>query len=159
MPAKVKPVPDGFHAVTAHLIVDDAARALEFYARALDARELFRMPGPDGRIMHAEMQIGDSRVLLADERPAEEGGGPSPKTLKGSPVSLMIYTADADALYKRAVAAGATSKAPPTDMFWGDRWCNVVDPFGHDWQIATHVEDLTPQQIGERAAAAMGGGQ
>ena len=155
MPAKVKPVPDGFHAVTPHLILDDAAKALDFYQRALGARELFRMPGPDGRIMHAEMQIGDSRVLLADEQP--EMGGQSARTLKGSPVSLFIYTEDADALYQQALAAGATSKVPPTDMFWGDRWCNVVDPFGHDWQIATHVEDLTPEQMGQRAAAAMGG--
>jgi uncharacterized glyoxalase superfamily protein PhnB len=157
MPAKVKPIPPGFHAVTAHLVLEDTARALEFYARALGAKELFRMPSPDGKILHAEMQIGDSRVLLADEMPGNEAGGRSPRSLKGTPVSLLIYTEDADALFKRAVEAGATAKVPPMDMFWGDRWSQVVDPFGHEWQIATHVEDLSPEEIGRRAAAAMGG--
>jgi PhnB protein len=158
MAGNVKPVPDGFHSVTPYLVVDGAASAIDFYTRALGANELFRMPDPSGKIAHAEIQVGDSRILLSDEFPERgEMGGKSPKTLSGSAVSIFIYTEDVDALFNRAVAAGATVKLPPTDMFWGDRWSHVVDPFGHEWQFATHVEDLTPEQMGERAAAAMGG--
>ncbi len=156
MAANAKPIPDGYHSVTPYLVVNDAAAALAFYARALGATERFRMPAPDGTIVHAEMQIGDSRVMLSDEAP--QMGAKSPKTLQGSPVSLFIYTADADALFKRAVDEGATPKTPPTNMFWGDRWSQIVDPFGHEWQIATHVEDLTPEEMGKRAAAAMSAG-
>jgi PhnB protein len=154
MTAKVKPIPDGFHALTPYLVVENAARAMEFYARALGAKELFRLPTPDGKIAHAEIVIGGSRVFLSDEFPERgEMGGKSPKTLKGSPVSRFIYTENADALFKQAVEAGAEPRVPPTDMFWGDRWCHVVDPFGHEWQIATHIEDLSPEEMGKRAAA------
>jgi PhnB protein len=153
MPPKAKPIPDGFHSVSPYLVVHDAAAALDFYARAFGAKELFRMPGPGGKVMHAEMQLGDSRILLSDESP--EMGSRSPRTLKGSAVGLLVYTEDVDALHARALAAGAQAKAPPADMFWGDRWCALVDPFGHEWQLATHKEDLTPEEMAKRAAAAM----
>jgi PhnB protein len=154
MAAKGRPIPDGFSSITPYIVVNDAPKALDFYARALGAKELMRMPGPGGKIVHAEIQIGNSRLMLSDEIP--EMGGKSPRTLNGSPVSLFIYTEDVDALYKRAVGAGATPKAPVADMFWGDRWGTLQDPFGHEWQIATHTEDLTPEEMGKRAAAAMG---
>jgi PhnB protein len=147
-----RPVPEGFHTLTPYLVIAGASRAIDFYKQAFGAKERFRMPGPDGRIMHAELQVGDSRLLLCDEMP--EMGGRSPQTLKGSPVSLFLYVPDVDATFKQAVAAGAQEKAPVSDMFWGDRWGAVVDPFGHEWQIATHKEDLSPEEMGKRAAAA-----
>ena len=152
--SKVKPIPDGYHSVNPYLVVDDAAAAIEFYTRALGAQELFRMPGPGGKVMHAEIQIGSSRVLLSDAMP--EMGGRSPRSFGGTPVSLLVYTEDVDALHKRAVGAGAKAVMPVTNMFWGDRFSRVVDPFGHDWQLATHVEDVAPDEMGKRAAAAMG---
>jgi PhnB protein len=147
--AKAKPIPEGHHSVTPYLIVDNATKALDFYSRALGARETFRMPGPDGKIAHAEIQVGDSRVFLCDETPQ---AGKSPKTLRGSPVGIFLYTDDVDATYARAVREGATSKMPPTNMFWGDRWSQVVDPYGHEWQFATHVEDVSEEQLNERMA-------
>jgi PhnB protein len=155
--AKAKPIPEGHHAVTPYLIVDDATKALDFYVRALDARETSRMPSPDGTIAHAEIQIGDSRIMLSDEFPDQ--GARSPKAFNGSPVSLFIYTNDVDAAYARAVGAGATSKMPPTNMVWGDRWSQVVDPYGHEWQFATHIEDVPPEEMKERAAVAMASSQ
>lgn len=152
MANKARPVPEGFHTLTPYLVIAGASRAIDFYKQAFGAKERFRMPGPDGRIMHAELQVGDSRLLLCDEMP--EMGGRSPQTLKGSPVSLFLYVPDVDATFKQAVAAGAQEKAPVSDMFWGDRWGAVVDPFGHEWQIATHKEDLSPEEMGKRAAAA-----
>jgi PhnB protein len=152
MAQKVKPIPDGYHTLTPYFVVNDAARAIDFYRRAFGATELFRMPGPDGRVMHAELQVGDSRLMLSDESP--EMGAKSPATLKGTPVSLLLYVTDVDASFKQAVAAGAKDVAPPADMFWGDRWARVADPFGHEWQIATHKEDVPPEEMPRRAAAA-----
>jgi PhnB protein len=147
----VKHIPDGYHTITPHLAVRDAAKALKFYAEAFGAEEMFRMPGPGGVIMHAEVKIGDSIVMLGEESP--EQGALSPKAIGGSPVSLMIYLKDVDASFARASKAGCTVQMPPTDMFWGDRYCKVEDPFGHHWAMATHKEDLTPEEIGKRMAS------
>ena len=144
----VKPVPEGYHTVTPHLVVRGAAEALTFYAKALGAEELFRMPGPDGAIMHAEIRIGDSPIMLAEEMP--QMGAVSPKQLGGSPVTIMLYVNDVDAYFTRATKAGCEAKLPPTDMFWGDRYCKVVDPYGHNWAIATHKEDVTPEEMDKR---------
>lgn len=142
---KVEAVPKAYGSVTAALAVRGAADAISFYKKAFGARELSRMPGPDGKLMHAEVRIGDSIVMLGDEAP--EMGSPSPQTLNGSPVSLMLYVKDADAVFARAVAAGAKPVMPPADMFWGDRYGAVTDPFGHRWSIATHKADLAPKQM------------
>jgi PhnB protein len=151
----VKPIPDGYHTVTPYLIIKDAASALEFYKKAFGATELFRMAQPDGRIGHAEIKIGDSRIMLADEFP--EMGHRSPLTLGGSSVSILLYVEDVNALATRAIAAGAKVISPVKDQFYGDRSGNFADPFGHLWTIATHVEDLAPEEIEKRAAAAMAG--
>jgi uncharacterized glyoxalase superfamily protein PhnB len=142
---KVEAVPKAYGSITPGLAVRGAAEAIAFYERAFGARELYRMPGPDGRVMHAEIQLGDSIVMLGDEAP--EMGAPSPATVGGSTVALLFYVPDVDAAYARAVAAGATSVQGPADMFWGDRYAQVRDPFGHRWSIATHVADLSPEQI------------
>jgi PhnB protein len=147
--AKVKPVPDGYHTVTPYLCVRGAAKALDFYARAFGAQEKVRMPGPDGKVMHAEILIGDSMVMLGDENPQAK----SPEAFGGTPVSVMLYVPDVDAVFKKATAAGAKTVAPPTDMFWGDRYGRLIDPFGHSWGIATHVEDVTPEEMKKRMAA------
>lgn len=144
-------VPAGFHTVTPHLIMNDAASALEWYKKALGAEEVMRSAGPDGKIMHAEIRIGNSLIMLNDEM----GGGKSPKALGGSPMSLWIYVDDCDTLYRRAVAAGA--KVPPgpmgelADQFWGDRCGGLIDPEGYVWTVATRKEDLTPQETNQRA--------
>jgi uncharacterized glyoxalase superfamily protein PhnB len=144
------PIPDGAHTVTPYMTLKDASRAIEFYARAFGAEEVVRMPGPGGRgVMHAEIKIGDSMVYLSDEMPGT--GAKSPGALGGTAVTLHLYVPDSDAAYARAVAAGAKGTMPPADMFWGDRFSQVVDPFGHRWSIATHTEDLTPEQMGQRA--------
>jgi len=148
--AKVKPIPEGNHSITAGLIVKNGEKALEFYKAAFGAQVLDIMKGPDGRgVMHAELKIGDSKFYLGDEMP--EMGAISPQTLGGSGVSLNIYTEDCDAMFKRAVTAGATVKQPLTDMFWGDRYGKLTDPFGHQWGIATHKEDVTPEEMAKRA--------
>src|SRR3954451_21100478 len=151
------PIPDGQHTITPHLVVKGASEAVEFYKRAFGAEELYRMPfpGPDGRMKlgHAELQIGDSRLYLADECPEHGSKGPN----GSSPVTIHLYVTDADAAFGRAVKAGATVSMPLADMFWGDRYGKVVDPFGHHWSIAAHLEDLTPEQMQERMAAAHGG--
>lgn len=148
----VRKVPGGYHTLTPYLVVKGAAEAIEFYKKAFGAEELMRLPGPDGRtIMHAELRMGDSRLMLTDECP--EMGSRSPLGLGATASSILIYSHDVDALFKRAVGAGAASIMAPQDMFWGDRWCLLKDPFGHDWQIATHEEDLTPEEIRRRAAA------
>jgi uncharacterized glyoxalase superfamily protein PhnB len=152
--SNVSPVPSGHHTVAPYVVVDDAARAIEFYTRAFGARELFRMPGPDGRIMHAEFTIGDSPIMIADSN--AETGAVSAKTLKGSPVSIFLYVDGVDELFARAVAAGATARLPVTDMFWGDRYAQVVDPFGLTWQLATHVEDVSPDEMTRRMASMAG---
>lgn len=148
--AKVKAVPDGFNSVSAHLVVRGAAQAIEFYKKAFGAEEISRMPGPDGKsLMHAEVKIGNSTVMLVDENP--EWGMRSPQSIGGSPVTLHIYAEDADAIYDRAVKAGATATMPLMDAFWGDRYGKLTDPFGHEWGIAAHLEDLSPEEIGKRA--------
>ena len=146
----VKPIPDGYQAVTPYLIVAGAARALDFYTQVFGATEIMRMPGPNG-IAHAEIRIGDSVVMLADESP--DMGYKGPVALGGSPVSLMLYVADVDATFQRAVAAGAVQQRPVQDQFYGDRSGTLEDPFGHVWTIATHIEDVAPDEIDRRLAA------
>ena len=155
MSDKVQSIPEGFRTVTPHLCVRGAAEAIDFYTRAFGAVEVFRMPGPDGKVMHAEVKIGDSIVMLSDE--FLEWGAKGAQTLGGTPVSLNLYVEDCDAVFKQAVEAGATVKMELADQFWGDRYGQVVDPFGQVWAIATHVKDLTPEEIGQAAAAAMSG--
>jgi PhnB protein len=147
MPA-VKPIPDGYHSVQPYLILDDAAAAIDFYQKAFGANQRFRMER-DGRIGHAELEIGDSCIMLADENP--EIGARSAKHYGGSPVGLMIYVTDCDATYKQAVAAGATSEREPTDQFYGDRMAGVVDPFGFKWYIGTHIKDVSPEEMQQHA--------
>ncbi len=142
------PIPAGYHSVTPYLIVDGAARAIDFYQRAFGATELVRLPGPDGKLMHAEVKIGDSPVMLADEMENQRG----PKALGGTAVSLMIYVTDVDKIFAQALAAGATAQRPVADQFYGDRMGTLTDPFGHVWSIATHVEDLTLEEIDRRFA-------
>jgi uncharacterized glyoxalase superfamily protein PhnB len=153
MAGKVNPVPPGFHTVSAHLVVRGASEAIEFYKKAFGAEVKGVMPGPGGKVMHAEIMIGDSAIMLNDEFP--EMGAKAPATLGGSPVTLHIYVPDCDALWNRAVAAGAKITMPLADMFWGDRYGTLTDPFGHKWSIATHKEDLTSEEIGRRGAEAM----
>ena len=142
---KVEAVPKAYGSLTPGLAIRGAAAAIAFYVKAFGAKELSRMPGPDGKLMHAELKIGDRILMLGDESP--EMGSPSPQTLGGSAVALMHYVKDVDAVFARAVAAGAKPLFPPADMFWGDRYGQVVDPFGHRWSIATHKADLTPKQM------------
>jgi PhnB protein len=149
----VKPIPEGYYSVTPYLVVDDAARAIEFYKEAFGATELMRMPGPDGKIGHAEIKIGNSPVMLADEAPAM--GAKSGKTLGGSPVGLMIYVEDCDTVFKRALAAGGTEVRPLTDQFYGDRSGTLLDPYGLQWTVSTHMEDIAPEEMGRRAAEYM----
>ncbi len=155
MATKGKAVPEGYHSVTPYLVVDGTAKAIEFYERAFGAKKIMAMPGPGGKIMHAEIKIGDSVIMLGDEFP--EMGSRGPKTLGGTPASLFLYVDDVDTLYQGAIAAGATAEQPPQDAFWGDRWGSLHDPFGHRWQLATHKEDLTPAEMQQRAAAAAAG--
>jgi PhnB protein len=143
-----KPIPDGYHSVTPYLIIDGAAAAIDFYKQAFGAVELFRMDGPDGRIGHAEIKIGDSPVMLADEHP--EMGYRSPTSLGATPVGLMIYVEDCDAVYNQALAAGAKSFRPLADQFYGDRSGTVTDPFGHQWTVATHREDVSTEGLDRR---------
>jgi PhnB protein len=149
----VKAIPDGYHSVTPYLIVRGAARALEFYQKAFGARELMRLPGPEGKLGHAEMQVGDSRVMLADEHPGM--GAVSPQGLGGTPVGLCIYVEDVDAVFDRAVSAGAKVVRAVQDQFYGDRSGTVEDPFGHKWTIATHKEDVSPEELQRRMQAFM----
>jgi PhnB protein len=154
------PIPDGHHTITPHLVINGASEAIEFYKRAFGAEEISRMPfpGPDGtmKLGHAELQIGDSRLYLADEFPDYCSVGPSNGS---SPVTIHLYVTDADAVFNRAVEAGAKVTMPLADMFWGDRYGKLVDPFGHHWSIAEHLEDLTPEQMEERMQAAFGAKQ
>ncbi len=144
----VKPIPDGYHAVTPYLIVKGAAQAIEFYKKAFGAVEIMRFPGPDGRVGHAEIQLGDSRVMLADEHP--QMGAVSPQTVGGTPVGLCLYVKDVDAVAQQAVAAGAKVERPVQDQFYGDRSGTFADPFGHKWTVATHKEDVTPEEMQRR---------
>ena len=140
----VKPIPDGMHSLTPHLICANAADAIDFYQRAFGAVELSRLTMPDGKLMHAMLRIGNSALMLMDENPAWCAMGPA--ALKNSPVGIHLYVEDVDAAFAKAVAEGATVKMPPGDMFWGDRFGALTDPFGHSWSIATHIKDVTPEQ-------------
>jgi PhnB protein len=153
MTQAVKPIPDGMHSLTPYLVCAGASDAIAFYSKAFNAVEEMRLPGPGGKIMHARLRIGDSAFMLNDEFP--DFGALGPNALKGSPVTIHLYVEDADAAVAQAVAAGATIVMPLADMFWGDRYALVKDPFGHLWSIATHKHDLTPAQIAE-AMAKMG---
>jgi uncharacterized glyoxalase superfamily protein PhnB len=147
MADSAKPIPEGFHTVTPHLVVRGAADAIVFYKKAFGAEELMRLTGPDEScVMHAEIKIGDSPVFLCDEFPGMEGWV-APTSLKGTTVTLSLYVEDVDAFVQRAVDAGATLSMPVMDTFWGDRYGKVTDPFGHEWGIATHKRDLTPEEI------------
>jgi PhnB protein len=149
----VSPVPAGYHTVTPYLIISGAARAIEYYKRAFGATEIVRHGGPDGRIGHAEVKIGDSRIMLADEFP--EMGVKSASSIGGTPVGLCIYVPNVDAVFAQAVEAGGKVERPLQDQFYGDRSGTLVDPFGHKWTIATHIEDVPPQELEKRMAAAM----
>ena len=151
MAGKVKAIPEGYHSVTPYLIMDGAAAAIEFYKKAFGAVEVMRMPGPDGRIGHAEIKIGDSNVMLADEN--LEMNARSPKSVGGSPVSLLLYVEDVDKIVARAVAAGAKLEQPVEDKFYGDRMGGIEDPFGHRWYVGTHIEDVSPEEMKKRMAA------
>jgi PhnB protein len=151
MPSTVKPVPDGYHTVTPYLSIMGAAAAIDFYRRAFGATEVMRLPQPDGRIGHAELTIGDSRIMLADEFPEMDFKGP--QAFGGSPVHLHLYVRDVDAVVRQAVAAGAAVVRPVQDQFYGDRTGSVRDPYGHVWHVATHKEDVPPDELRRRAAA------
>ena len=151
MAGKVKPIPDGYHRVTPYLVMTGAAGAIEFYKKVFGATELLRFPAPDGRIGHAEIRIGDTTVMLADEHP--EIGARGPKAFGGSPISLLLYVEDVDRTVDRAVAAGAKLLRPVADQFYGDRTGGIEDPFGHQWYVATHVEDVSPEEMRKRSEA------
>lgn len=152
MAKNVKPVPDGFHTVTAYLVQRDTKRALEYYEKAFGAETVMSMPGPGGRIMHAEIKIGDSMVFMSDEFPAMSPDTKSPQTAGCVTGTVFLYVPDVDAVFKRAVDAGAKVVQPVTDMFWGDRFGKIADPFGHHWGIATHKEDVSPEEMPKRQA-------
>jgi PhnB protein len=149
----VKPIPDGYHTVTPYLAVDDAAEAIEYYKKAFGARERVRMDAPGGKIGHAELEIGDSFVMLSD--PFPQASTKPPSELDGTSASVFLYVEDVDAVVKKAVDAGATVTMEIADQFWGDRFGSIRDPFGHVWSIATHVEDIPSEEMAERAKAAM----
>ncbi len=154
MANKVKPIPEGYHSLTSYLSIKGASDAIAFYKKAFGAEELVRMPMPDGRVGHAELQIGDSRLMLADEMPEmPDVVAKSPRTLGGTTCGMVIYLADVDAQFKRAVEAGAKVKRPVTDQFYGDRSGTLEDPFGHIWTLSTHVEDVSPEEMKKRMAA------
>ena len=142
---QVKPIPDGMHTVTPHLVCAGAAEAIEFYKKAFDAVETSRLPGHNGKLVHGSIRIGDSPIMLADEFP--DWGSFGPKSLKGSPVTIHLYVEDVDSFVARAVDAGAKITMPVADMFWGDRYGQLEDPFGHRWSVGTHVRDVTPEEM------------
>ena len=153
MSTNVKPVPDGYHTVTPHLVLDDCAKAIELYKKAFGAQEHLRMPGPGGKIVHAVLKIGDSMVMMSDEMPSmpnRPGLYKSPKSAGLSTAALFLYVPDVDAAFDRALNAGCTTRSPLMDMFWGDRYGQVIDPFGHLWALATHTEDVVPEDIAKR---------
>jgi len=153
MTNQVQPIPKGYHTVTPYLVVNDAKRAMDYYRRAFGARETMHMDGPGGKISHAELKIGDSVIMLSDEMPGVSCRAPS--SLGGSTAGVFLYVDNVDAVFNQAVAAGAKSDAAPTDMFWGDRFGRLTDPFGHRWSLATHKEDVAPAEIAKRAKEAM----
>ncbi len=148
----VNPIPDGYPRVTPYLIVDDASAAIDFYTSVLGATERMRMEGPDGKVGHAELGVGDSVIMLADEHPEMDARGP--KTVGGTPVSLHVYVEDADSVFKRAIESGAEALRPVEDKFYGDRSGTFEDPFGHHWHVATHVEEVPPDEMSKRATEA-----
>ncbi len=154
--ASVKPIPDQYPQVTPYLCVEGAGAAIEFYGTVFGATERMRMPAPDGRIGHAELQIGDSMIMLSDEYP--EMGVRGPKTIGGTPVTMSIYVEDVDEVFDRAVKAGAKALSPVQNQFYGDRSGQFEDPFGHRWSVASHIEDVPPEEMAKRAAEAMGSG-
>ena len=147
----VRAIPDGYTSLTPYLVCKGAAKAIDFYRNAFGAEETVRMPGPDGQVMHAEVKIGNAMLMLADENP--QRGALSPESIGGTASSIMFYCDDVDAVFRRAVSLGATSEVEPTDQFWGDRMANLVDPFGHKWAIATHKEDVSPEEMMKRMQA------
>jgi PhnB protein len=153
MPGKVKPIPEGYHTVTPYLVLTGAAKAIDFYKKVFDATEVMRFPSPGGKIGHAEIRIGDSTVMLADDNP--EMGYKAPKAFGGSPISLLVYVPDVDKTVDRAVAAGAKVTRPVADQFYGDRTGGLEDPFGHQWYVATHIEDVSPEEMKKRSEAMM----
>ena len=148
-----RPIPEGYHTVSPALAIDGAADAIDFYKRAFGATERYRMPSPDGKIAHAELEIGDSVVMLSD--PFPQSTVKAPTALGGTSVSIFLYVEDVDALFQQAIDAGATVTMPLEDMFWGDRFGTLIDPYGHHWSLATHVEDVTPEEMEERGKQAM----
>jgi PhnB protein len=149
----VKPVPDGYHSLTTYFVVDDGRAAIDFYKRAFGATARGVMDAPDGKVAHAELQIGDSVLMLSD--PMDQGATKPPKELGGCTGGVFLYVEDVDATYQQAIDAGATATMPPEDMFWGDRFGTLTDPFGQVWSLATHTEDLSPEEVAERAKEAM----
>jgi PhnB protein len=147
----VKPIPDGYSSVTPYLIVNGAAQAIDFYKKVFNARERLRFPRPDGKIGHAEIEINGSAIMLADENP--ECGAKGPQTIGGTPVTIHLYVANVDEVYTKAVAAGATQLRPVKNQFYGDRSGGFTDPFGHSWYVATHIEDVSPEEMQRRMAA------
>ena len=153
MAKQVRPIPENYHSITPFLVVNDAARAIDFYKRAFGAKEIMRMDGPGGKVAHAEVKIGDSMIMLSDEMPGN--GARSPKALGGSPVSIFLYVENVDTVFNQAVSAGAKVEMPMADMFWGDRYGKLTDPFGHSWSLATHKEDVAPEEMKKRAQQEM----
>jgi PhnB protein len=153
MATKVKPIPTGYHSITPYLVIKDAAKAIDFYKQAFGAKEMMRMGGPDGRVAHAELRIGDSVIMMSDEHP--DMGFRGPEAIGGTPVSLLLYVEDVDAVAAQAVKSGAKEMRPVADQFYGDRMGTFQDPFGHVWSIASHVEDVPPAEMEKRAATAM----
>jgi PhnB protein len=149
----VKPIPDGYHTLTPYLFINGAAKALEYYTQAFGAVESMRVPGPPGKLMHAEMRVGDSAIMLADEFP--DMGFRGPQTLGGSTVSILLYVEDVDTVFQRALELGGTQLKPLRDEFYGDRTGTLVDPFGHIWTVATHKEDVAPEEMEKRMQAMM----
>jgi PhnB protein len=152
MAHKAKPIPEGYHTVTPYLSVRDAAHALDFYKQAFGAKEVMRMNGPEGKVSHAEIKIGDSIVMVSEENSSNELR--SPQALNGSTVSIFLYLDDVDPVFKKAISAGAKEVQPLADQFWGDRYGRLRDPFGHSWSLATHIEDVSPTEMGKRAQEA-----
>jgi len=150
---KVAPIPPGYRTLTPVLVCRGAAAAIDFYKRAFGAKEVSKMLGPDGKVAHAEVRIGDSKVMLGDEMPSM--GATAPPTIGGTATSLFIYTKNVDQAFKQAIDAGAKEEMAPADMFWGDRYAKVVDPFGHKWSMATHIEDMSQKEMARRGAEAM----
>ena len=151
--AQVKPVPQGYHTATPYLTIKNAARALDFYKKAFGAQEVARMDAPDGKVAHAEIKVGDSMIMIAEEMPGS--GNRSPESLGGTTASIFLYVDNADAIFDRAVSAGAQVETALADMFWGDRYGRLKDPYGHSWGVATHKEDVAPAEMEKRMQEAM----